>query len=176
MPKEAPGPYSGHLSPATFHNCGLGPWAAPPSELSGGTPLSTAGLPEGCWGPRGSPLSRAVWQGWAWGAARGQVPGMQGSRQARYNLVTLHGLVGAFLEPLCSWGSCGHCQRLPWAGTAGSGHVGVFLWGRGFAAGSLCFQGWPCHCCLKLLQPLIHLQGERGDLRMSGPGGARPCS
>lgn len=113
-------------------------------------------------------MPRAAWQGRAWGAARGQVPGVEGSGQAGHALVTLHGLVGAFLEPLCSLGrgSRGRCQGLPWAGTAwgtaGGGHVGVLLRGRGAMADSLWLQHRPRHCCLQLLQPLVHLRGKTG--------------
>ena len=72
-----------------------------------------------------------------------QVPGVQGSREARNTLITLHWLVGAFLELLGSldMGSFGHYQRLPWftptLATANGGHVGVFLWGRWAMAGNL---------------------------------------
>lgn len=88
---------------------------------------------------------------------------MQGSRQPGHTLVTLHGLVGAFLEPLWSLGRCsrGNRQGLQWAGTtwgtASEGNVGVFLWGRGASAGGLWLQGWSCHGRLQLLQALIHL-------------------
>ena len=160
--KEAFGPLAG-----TFHSCGLETRAAPPARLSGGTPLGAGSLPKGCWHPAGGP--------WARRAAGAQMPGVQGSREVRHALVTLHGLVGTFLRPVCSLGlgPQGRRQGLPGAGTAqgapAGGHVGVLLRGRGAAAGSLRLQAWPCHHHLQLLQCLVHLQGGTGALRVSGP-------